>query len=227
VPFVVPGRQMFWPELGLAAQARKWKGAPLPVDAVRPATQTVLIGALTGILPVRATPKILAQTLGYTNMTMSRAVDEIEANDLGRVERDGRERLLAFPQDRRELWRRALPYLRDPVHKTVRVERGSFPEETLIRAGETALAALSMLAPPSEPVFALGRQAWKEATSLAQQVPVQDAGTCRVQMWRYDPLLFARDRSVDRFSLYLSLRDEADERVGAALDEMMENAPWS
>ena len=84
-----------------------------------------------------------------------------------------------------------------------------------------------MLTPPPEPVYALGRQAWKEMPSLVEQVPVQDAGTCCVQLWRYDPLLFARDRRVDHFSLYLTLRDEADERVEAALEEMMENAPWS
>ncbi len=154
-------------------------------------------------------------------------MDEIEANDLGHVERDGRERLLAFPGDRRALWERALPYLRNPVRKTVRVQGAYLPEKTVVEAGETALAALSMLTPSAETVCAMYSRAWKESAPLIEEVPVQDAGTVRVQLWSYDPLLFARDRRVDRFSLYLSLRDEADERVEATLGEMVGSSTWS
>ena len=37
---------------------------------------------------------------------------------------------------------------------------------------------------------------------------------------------FKEDDVIDRFSLYLSLRGSTDERVEAALEEMMEKVEW-
>lgn len=228
MPFVVPGRQMYWPELGLAIQSRKRKHLPLAGENLSPATQVVLIGALVGDLPNGATPNLLAEKLGYTPMTMSRALDEIKANGLGKVERKGRERQLAFPGDRRETWEKALPHLRSPVRDTFRVRENDLPPNFRIKAGETALAELSMLIPPQESVYALGRKTWKGMADAVEKIPVEEEDTCRLQVWRYDPALFAREGRVDCFSLYLSLREVWDERVEAALEEMMEgDAVWS
>jgi len=227
IPFVVPGRQLFWPELGLAVQARKIKGGPVPVAAVSPATQAVLIWALMGGITAPITPKSLAERLGYSTMTLSRALDEIEANSLGQVGRKGRERLLDFPAGQPALWGAALPYMRNPVREVVRIRESLLSPTVRLKAGETALASLSMLVPPKEPVYALGRQHWKSLASQVEHIPVEDEGTCRVQIWRYEPALFARAERVDCFSLYLSLRDEPDERVQTALEEMMESIAWS
>src|SRR5660397_140392 len=110
---------------------------------------------------------------------------------------------------------------------TVRIRESRLPLDSRTVAGDTALAALSMLVPPKEPVYALGSQAWKKIANNVEQIPVEDVETCRIQLWCYDPALFARGGRVDCFSLYLSLRDEEDERVEAALEEMMEKTAWS
>lgn len=154
-------------------------------------------------------------------------MDEIEANGLGRVTREGRERVLAFPEGNKALWLAALPYLRNPVRETVRIMEQQLPGKMRIQAGETALAAQSMLVPPREAVYALGRQAWKNLATTVEQIPVEDEGTCRIQFWRYDPAMFAKSGRVDAFSLYLSLRSVDDERVEVALEKMMEKMPWS
>src|SRR5660398_185261 len=64
---------------------------------------------------------------------------------------------------------------------TVRESSGN--RLSLIRtvAGDTALAALSMLVPPKEPVYALGSQAWKKIANNVEQIPVEDVETCRIQ----------------------------------------------
>ena len=227
IPFVVPGQQLYWPELGLAVQARKRKNSLVPVEAVSPATQALLLYALTGGMTTPGTPKTLAKELGYTTMTISRALDEIEANDLGKVDRKGRERLIEFPSDPQALWKAALPYLRNPVREIVRIEHKQPASELRIIAGETALAEYSVLAAPREPVYALGREAWKRISGHLRLIPVEDENTCIIQLWRYDPGLLAREGLVDCFSLFLSLRDEEDERVQRALEEMMEKRAWS
>jgi hypothetical protein len=227
IPFVVPGRQMYWPELGLAVQARKAKSVPVPADILSPVTQVVLIYALTGGMPEPVTPKILAEKLNYATMSMSRALDEIEANKLGHVGRNGRERLLSFPEGRRTLWQTALPFMRNPVRETVRIRKSLLIPVLRIDAGESALASLSMLVSPKEQVYALGRRSWKRIAGKVETIPVEDKGTCRVQLWRYDPALFSKEGKVDTFSLYLSMRSEEDERIESALEEMMEKVVWS
>ncbi len=224
IPFVVPGQQMYWPELGVAAQAKKTARTIVKPEVFTPAAQAVLIYALNRNIKAPITPKELAEQLGYAGMSMTRALDEIEAGGLGRVTREGRERLLDFDKDRRILWREALTYLRTPVRRTVRIKEDQLPPDLKIKSGETALADRSMLVPPKEPVYALGRQNWKNIAESVDQIPVEDYGTCRIQLWRYDPALFMKDGHVDPFSLYLSLQDEDDERLEIALAEMMEKA---
>ncbi|MFW5989357.1 MAG: transcriptional regulator [Desulfosudaceae bacterium] len=222
IPFVVPGQQMHWPALGLAARARKTFKNPVPVEALSPAAQMVVLYALNGHITGPVTPKTLAKNLGYAHMTMSRALDEIEANELGRVTRQGRERLLDFPVERRDLWQSALPYMRSPVGKSMRIKQNDLPAKNRIKAGQTALADWSLLVAPAEPVYAMDRRAWKDIDRTIEKIPVPDDGTCRVQIWRYAPALLTKGEIVDPFSLYLSLGEEADERVASAAEDMME-----
>lgn len=226
IPFVDIGRQLYWPELGVAYQQKKRKGTLPAVDTISPATQAVLIYALNGGVPQPVTPKELAGQLGYTAMTLSRALDEIERVQLGTVKREGRERLL-LPEKKESLWSRVNPWLKSPVRAIERIEEQQLPKDWRLAAGETALAQWSMLTPPREPVYALWSKSWKKLSETVKTIPIEDEGTCKIQLWRYDPKLFAWENSVDPFSLYLSLQHEGDERVEAALAEMMEKMKWS
>ena len=44
-----------------------------------------------------------------------------------------------------------------------------------------------------------------------------------VEMWRYDPRKLSKKKMVDELSLALSLREDADERVEEAVEEMLNN----
>jgi hypothetical protein len=48
-----------------------------------------------------------------------------------------------------------------------------------------------------------------------------ESGACELEIWSYSPQLFAEENFVDKFSLYLSLRETNDERVEMALQQMM------
>ena len=226
IPFVDIGRQLFWPELGAAYQQKKLKNTLPDVEAISPATQAVLIDALVEGLRQPVTPKILAEKLGYTPMTMTRAFDEIEALQLGTIERKGRERRL-LAESSEVLWPLVKPFLKSPARETTRIKEEQLPRNMRLVAGETALAQKSMLAPPKEQVYALWSKRWKKLSETIKTIPIEDEGTCRVQLWRYDPNLFAREGCVDPFSLFLSLQHVGDERVESALEEMMENRQWS
>ena len=160
-------------------------------------------------------------------MTMSRALDEMGGHKLGRVVREGKERLLDFPAGTVALWAQAQSLLRSPVRETVRVWKQALPSDGVYRAGETALAGNSLLAAPKEEVLAVGRDTWKRQTEKLEQIPVPELGAVQVQIWRYDTGLLANGDMVDSSSLYLSLRCEPDERVQMALETLMEKQQWS
>lgn len=220
--FVLPWRQLHWPELGMAVQARKKREPGEISDRFKPATQAVVLHGLIESDDEPASVQALSKRLGYTPMTISRAFDELESAGLGCIITRGRERLLSFPEGSEALWERARKYLRTPVRQVRRVRLAEINASNLPLAGESALSRRTVLTAPQEPVFAASRREWKQISRTADVIPVQDDGTCRVQIWRYEPRLFVSDGTVDPFSLYQSLKDERDERIEMSLDELME-----
>lgn len=224
--FVVPNTQLFWPELGAAVKARRWTRTSPKVELLSPVTQAVVLYVLNQKTAEPCTPKLLAEKLGYSAMSMTRALNELEANQLGVVSREGKERYLTFPDGLRALWLNALPYLRSPVREELHIHEADIAQGMFFVAGESALSVGSLLASPNEPVFAVDANTWKSTAKNIQIIPIKDVGTCLIQVWRYDPKPYACDNKVDDFSLYLSLRQHHDERVNIALDELLENRKW-
>jgi len=225
VPFVVPGNQMYFPLLGidLREHFRKIRSTNKKFS---PSTQVVVLHALMGEERV-FTPSGLANSLGYTVMTLTRALDELESLGLGEVSMEGRERVLRFSDSKESLWHRAQEFMRSPVKKRLYLlpTAGEWPG---VEAGLTALARYSLLAPPRNPVYALSMEDWK---SLKQrnnitQLAIPEPQSFEVEIWNYTPHRFATGNAVDRLSLYLSLLGTKDERVASALEEMMEGIKW-
>jgi DNA-binding MarR family transcriptional regulator len=227
IPFAVPGVQLSWPDLGAAVRQRGARKPAVMGDQVRPATQAVIVGALAGTVTEDVNVRDAAHLLGYTPMTMTRAFDELEGIGLAEALRLGHERRLHLAHHGRALWEAARPKLRDPVRKTLRLPEEAVAAGHPLLAGESALAETSMLAPPSNPVYAVGPEGWAEVKrGQPQEVPVADAGTCLLQVWAYEPGALGRDGRVDPFSLALTLGNVEDERIAAAVDEMMEKVTW-
>lgn len=227
VPFVVVGQQIYWPWLGyLMTSQRPQRREPSPTEVLSPVTQMVLIAMLLGQVPTPASATAMARPLAYTPMSMSRAIRELEVNGLVQAEPQGRSRIVHLAESPRGIWERARPLLRNPVRDTVRVLEDDLTGLELPRAGESALAQRTMLGVPSEPTYAVASRAWRGAENRPQAIPMQDDGTCLVELWRYPPEVTARDGCVDPLSLGLSLQDYTDERVEQALEELMESLPW-
>ncbi len=227
VPFVVPRNQMYLPMLGIDLREH-FRSLLTETTTLRPSTQVLIIHMiLRKDSQDLLTPAEVAQELGYTPMTMTRAFDELEAADLADIFQKGRQRCLRVPESKKELWEKTQPLLRSPVKKKVHVK---LPPNDLPgpRAGLTGLAHYSSLAKPDHPVCALAKDNWKVLQKFPdiEEVPHRDPGTVEIEIWGYPPELFAENRVVDPFSLFLSLKDNPDERVDAALDKMMRSVQW-
>jgi hypothetical protein len=223
ISFVVPKVQLYWPELGLEFRTRgSSKAAQKAAERFDPATQAVLIGALNGSYPPPVTPKDLEKKLHYSLMSMTRALSQIEAAGIGKGVKKGRQRFISLPE-KASLWKQAWLLLNNPVRETRRLWEHDVPNNCKLLAGESALAEMSALVTPQTATYAVGREQWKKLQKKAiPHLTLDEPGTCAVQVWRYDPTLFAKKGMVDVFSLYLSLKDETDERVELALKEALE-----
>lgn len=229
IPFVVVDEQIYLPFLGALMTRRRRRRAPAPAggESLGPAAQVALIALLLHHVPTPVTATGLAGCLGYTSMTMGRAARALEANSFVQVVEDGRARLLELSDQPARLWDRAQGQLRNPVRDTVRIFRADLPITNPTLAGESALAEATLLAEPREPVFAVASAAWRHLGRGVKAIPVQDHGTCLLELWRYPPEITARDGCVDPLSLALSLRDHPDERVQDALESMIKGLQWS
>jgi hypothetical protein len=226
VPFIVPGNQLYLPMLGIDLREH-FRRLRSELPTFSPATQVVVIHALLRDAEERLIPLEAAKLLGYSAMTMTRVFDELEAANLGEVTLQGRERCLRFIGRRQEIWAKAQPYLRSPVTKRLFIRR-TMGSEDGIRAGLTALAHYSKLAPPTYTTNALSREDWKSLREREKviRVAAQDPDAHEIEVWRYPPALFAERDVVDPLSLYLSLKGTSDERVEASLEEMMRKLGW-
>ncbi len=220
IPFIIPGNQMYLPELGIDLREHYRKQHENSKNKISPAAQVVLIYILLQKTQEKLTPSELARKLGYSRMSMTRAFDELKVANICDVQKKGRESHLLVKGSKYELWERAKGLMRTPVKCLAWLSE----ENSMTISGLSALAHFSMLNSPSIPVYAMSAEKWKQ--SLIQELPSVEKALVELEIWHYDPNLFAQKNVVDPFSLYLSLRSNEDERIESALEEMMENIVW-
>lgn len=230
LPFVVPGNQMYLPMVGVDFREHFRKPRPA-TGLLRPSSQVVLIHALLRDSE-DLSPTALGAKLGYSAMAMSHALDELEAAGIGTSSATGRgrDRRLRLNGSKQDVWKKAEPLLRSPIKSRhpMPIPRNALTWPNTFRSGLSALAHYSMLAEPRDVAFALSRAEWqsfREKHGVTEASP-DERGVTTAEIWNYAPALFAQDGWVDRLSLYLSLRDTQDERVQAALEQVMKEVPW-
>lgn len=224
--FVVPGSQVYLPYLGVTLR-EKYRARSHDTDGLRPSAQLLLLSVLGRRMPAE-TPTGFAQHLGYSAMAMGQAVGQLEASGLVQVQKAGRERLVSLASDPADIWAKAQPMLKSPVRRRRYMSTVPAHVPGGMACGLSALASLTMLAEPNVPALALYSPQAKELfdSLRSRELPSASDAELEVEVWTYSPLLLSDGPTVDRLSLYLSLRDDRDDRVKSALEEMMRGIKW-
>jgi hypothetical protein len=221
IPFAVPGNQLYLPMLAMDLRERFLAGRP-EVKKLSPVAQVVALQAVykhRALFDESMTLTEWAEELGYTKMSMTRAFREI------------RTICENMPPDEdlcgRELWGRLQPFLRSPVRKRryYAVHEPDVAQQVL--AGDSALALYTMMAEPHRTVC-MGTERWKAFQERLVPIELErpEPGCLEVQIWIYDPDLFARNGAADPLSVFLSYETNTDERVEMALEKLLEEVPW-
>ena len=227
IGFIAPGAQVYVPEILLDLRQSRASARPPATDQFSPTAQLVVLAFLQGMQLEGQSLTAIADALRVSVMSISRSLDELEALELARPHRVGRQRQLQLTMHGRELWDAVQSRLQSPERKT-RIMRGRIDTSIAPLAGESALARCTMLAAPRTETRAVLSASWKriaEEFALGDATPF-DAERIAIQTWTYDPAILAKDRAIDRLSLYLTVRDSPDERIAQAADELLETFPW-
>jgi DNA-binding MarR family transcriptional regulator len=223
IPFIVPGNQLYLPDLGIDLRER-FRKQKARTDMLSAPAQAVLLARLLRKPPVKDwTATSLAGCLNTTKMSMSRAIDDLEAKGFIHILPQGRQKFIKFTAQGRALWEKALPALASPVYKRVYLEKIELSDLTL--AGISALSKLSMITADARQVYAISRAGWERLRPSVTTVPIPEAPV-ELELWRYDPTLFSSNKTVDTLSLVLSFAGEKDERIEQALRRMLKEFQW-
>jgi hypothetical protein len=232
VPFIVPGNQLYLPVLGLDLREELPRGrVQEKATTLTPSTQALLIHCLLATPWSQVvSPAKVARELNYTVMTASRAANQLAASGIAAVshkpERGNPLHLVFKATTPRDVWRDAESVASSPVTRRVWIDQ--LPDGLNCRvAGVDALARHTMLAAPAHRVYAVKRDDWLSA--CVGDPTLEDLGRdehrIELEIWSYSPSLVQGDE-VDPLSLIASLREEPDERVQLALNELRDTMTW-
>ncbi len=234
--FIVPGNQLFIPQLAMDLRERFRRRRIFAVDQLSPASQALFLRHLNLGDVEDARPSDLVENLRYSAMSVGRAFRELEAGGLSQVETRGRGRHIRFSGAPRDLFEAAVPRLRSPVKAEHWFRAPSLPKgfhssplpRNLPAGGESALSERSTMSRPRIARFAAGPKDWQrlQGGEFGKEVDRDEEPDFAIDVWRYDPDITSGAHEVDALSLYLQFRDHRDERLEAAAEHILEEFPW-
>ena len=190
-------------------------------EEILPSAQMLLLHFIYGGAQELSTSQA-AKDLELTPTSISRASRQLEEMGLLHIRKLGVQRILYSEDSPKILFQKAGYTLLNPIKRTVYIPKELVGTE-LLESGYSALAEYSMLNAPNVRCYAAERiSQWKDVmTNSLQNSQVQVA----VEMWRYNPRKLSTRNIVDELSLALALREDADEWVEEAVEEML-NELW-
>ena len=220
IPFVVDGKQIYLPFMAVYLQER-CSAEKIPRKEILPSAQMLLLHFIYGGAQELSTSQA-AKDLELTPTSISRASRQLEEMGLLHIRKVGVQRIMQYEDSPKTLFQKAGDKLLNPIKRTVYIPK-KYVGTDLLESGYSALAEYSMLNEPNVRCYAAERiSQWKDfTTNSLQNSKVQVA----VEMWRYNPRKLSTRNTVDELSLALTLREDADERVEEAVEEML-NKLW-
>ena len=220
IPFVIVGRQLYMPFLGIALSKSSGREIPQP-EQLSFSTQKLLLTAIyQGWKQMTLTET--AKALGISKMSITRCFDEIQALGLALIQSMGRTRCFIWNGGRRALWDMALPLLRNPVARQYRIDGREKIDDAKL-GGMSALCHYSMLADNPYVTYAVTKETAKAADlTMLPVVPDGEWPDMVVQVMRYN-LDYGDNAAIDPLTAILSLSasEKNDARVEISISEIL------
>lgn len=217
IPFIVDGKQIYLPFMGIYLQERS-DGEKKEREKLLPSAQLLLLYYIYNGCGEMVTSGACVP-LSLTSTSISRASRQLEDLQLIETEKRGIQKVMLSDKSPEELFNAAKDSMCNPVKRTIYVSKEEVQEAFLI-SGYSALSEFTMINPsPVEYRAADSISAWENKSSTRMQ---NTDDQFALELWRYDPRKLSYGACVDRLSLALALRDDSDERIEEAVEEMLQ-----
>jgi len=220
IPFYVKGGAVYLP-FGLyfpGANVRKVK----PIDSISFSTQKLLLVALYNKWEGKKASDI-AKALSVSEMTVSRAFDEIEGAKLPLITKMRRKRYFDNDLSQKDYYSLIEPILRNPVKKVIRLAKK--PRDTNLKSsGVSALSCYSMIADNHYPTYGVSQKQLRSMNLRKEDYASMDdepAAVIHVLGYVIDDY---DKKAIDPVSAILSLSetDRNDNRIAKEIEMVKE-----
>lgn len=221
VQFVVGDKFLHAPQLGLFGEMpvfdENWNSV-LNETNLSAWAETIVIKRLLDDAIEGMTGNQLAELFNVTQMTISRAVRELENFGLCALEKNGTEKKVCFGT-KKDLWQRVRKLLTSPVVGTVDLAEIAIG---LPLAGDPALEHYTMIAGIPPTTYAIYKREFLLLKRRGKiKPPKVGEEKLRLQLWKRDPKSLSQGKYIDPISLYLTEKSSADDRVQVETRKMM------
>ena len=225
VPFIVPGKQIYMPDLMISLKEHgNIRVEDKQPANMQPAAQLILLYHLQ-VEPLEGLNLgAIAEKLRYNPMTITRAAFYFHNTGLCKIE-GTKEKFLKFEKTKRELWDIAEPKMINPINKT-QFYTGYTLDQNLKKTNINALAHYTEVNDDQTEFYAMrpGYGRFIGGVNLKPIDPME--GNICIEEWKYDPCLLTRIDFIDPLSLYLCFRENKNERIEMALENLIDKFPW-
>lgn len=226
ISFISESGQLYVPFLGMVLSNSFRKQKSINGGKMMPVTQALFLYMLYVSNGKPVMKKDAAVFLGVTRMSITRASEQLSVMGLITQENVGKECLMKANGSGIQLYEKAKPFLINPVQNIITTGKYDGYDSNLL-SGESALAECTMLNPPKVP----SRAVYKSGIDR-KQFPELDirwdleGDAVNLELWKYDPRLFAKNDIVDPVSLAMCFEDNVDERIEGSLEDYLEEYKW-
>lgn len=157
--------------------------------------------------------------LPFSAMSMTRAVRQLEATGFFYIKKDGVNKIIESKYDKEELYQKIKKYMVSPIKNKGYIEK-NIVTEGMVLSGVSALSERTMLNDDIVKTYAIYIHKFDKDLIIDELV---DPDTqVQIELWGYEPELFATLGTADPISIALSFFDTNDERIEEAVEEMIE-----
>ena len=218
VNFIIPQKQMFISDLII--DLRRQRGSnEHTYAAIPPLAQCVILYKLEkDVMYNCLKTHDIVEKFGVSYATANRTLRWLSNNHILSVE-GGKEKTYLFANTGKPLWEKALPLLVNPIERMAYSDSAA---DNALFAGINALAEYTMINGDVNMCYAISEEELKSSGVMTNK----KYGSNVLEVWRYNPHLLSNGKAVDKLSLYLTLKDNKDERVQIELDRLINEIKW-
>ncbi len=220
IPFIVKDKQCYLPFMGTLLTER----CDLKVqnsEKLMPSAQILLFYFIYNKAKDMYI-KDVANVLGFSVMTISRAVKQLEQLGLLSSYKTGVKKLISSKLKPAELFEKARPHLSSPIKRKQYTLMENLDKDYII-SGDSALSLHSMLSPPNVPCYATTDTL--DLRKIKDDILVDDKKQVELEIWKYRPFVF-KTMNFDVLSVVICYDNNHDMRIEAAKEKVLEKL-WS